>query len=44
LSTLDRKQILAACAVDRLQSHALKKRSDKSGKVGGIRVVRKITF
>jgi hypothetical protein len=38
------KQILAACAVDRLHGHALIDGSDKSGKIGGIRIVPKVTF
>src|SRR5580658_5611735 len=38
------KQILSACAVDRLHGHALKEGRHKSGKIGGIRTVRKVTF
>jgi hypothetical protein len=38
------KQILAACAVDRLNGHAMIEGSDKSGKIGGICIVRKVTF
>ena len=38
------KQILSACAVDRLHGHALEEGSDKSGKIGGICIVRKVTF
>jgi hypothetical protein len=33
-----------ACAVDRLYGHALKEGSDKSGEIGGIHVVRKVTL
>jgi hypothetical protein len=38
------KQTLAARAVDRLHGHALKEGGNKSGKIGGIRIVRKVTF
>ena len=38
------KQILATCAVDRLHGHTLIEGSDKSGKIGGICIVWKVTF
>ena len=38
------QQIVAACAIDRLHGHPLVDSSDKTGKVGGIRIIGKITF